>query len=335
MQSSAIDLRPKTWADVIGQNSVVNGILNKLKTGVPPSFLFVGEPGSGKTTIAELLAREVNKGTDEEFLDIRRINAADKNGVDDARTLAEESKYHPTYGKYRVVILDEAHMLTPAAQNTLLIPTETANGSTLWIFCTTDPHKLLPALKSRCVTFEMKPFGEAEIWGIVSNAYFKHFASPLDGSTDCMCGTPDPTADKYDGYVGKFVKAVLQNNLTSPRDILYAWDKYVSGVPLDEAINPPPENNPVYTEIAKYAVKGDWVRTKSALQSLKSADVKGLKSVLCWFFKSELLNGSLDSESDAVAEALIRMGNLSAFEDGVTLAALTGILYHYARKRGR
>ena len=309
MQSSAIDLRPKTWADVIGQNSVVNGILNKLKTGVPPSFLFVGEPGSGKTTIAELLAREVNKGTDEEFLDIRRINAADKNGVDDARTLAEESKYHPTYGKYRVIILDEAHMLTPAAQNTLLIPTETANGSTLWIFCTTDPHKLLPALKSRCVTFEMKPFTKGDIINLVIRA----------GGNDDL----------------EFTDAIVKNNLTSPRDILYAWDKYVSGVPLDEAINPPPENNPVYTEIAKYAVKGDWVRTKSALQSLKSADVKGLKSVLCWFFKSELLNGSLDSESDAVAEALIRMGNLSAFEDGVNLAALTGILYHYARKRGR
>lgn len=313
MNSSAIDLRPKTWDKVIGQEHVVTGIRNKLKTGVPPAFLFIGASGLGKTTLAEILARDV-QGADSnsEFLDIRRINAADRNGVDDARALAEESRYHPAYGKYRVIIMDEAHMLTPAAQNTLLIPTEAANSPTIWIFCTTDPSKLLPTLRSRCVTFELKPFGEKEIVQLMALV--------------CPFSLPD------DGEV-KFLKEIIEKGLTSPRDILYAWDKYVSGVSLDEAIDPPPENNPVYTEIAKAAVRGDWNKTSAALKTLKTPDVKGLKSVLGWFFKSELLNSGMDAHGDAVAEALIRMGNISAFEDGTILAALTGILYHYSRKR--
>lgn len=315
MNSSAIDLRPKTWDEVIGQEHVVTGIRNKLKTGVPPAWLFIGPSGSGKTTIAEILSRYVQEtDANSEFLDIRRINAADRNGVDDARALAEESKYHPAYGKYRVIIMDEAHMLTPAAQNTLLIPTEAANSPTIWIFCTTDPGKLLPTLRSRCVTFELKPFGKKEIIQLMASLSSNLLASDSEAS---------------------FLTAVCEKGLTSPRDILYAWDKYVSGVPLDEAIDPPPENNPVYTEIAKAAVKGDWNKTSEALKTLKTPDVKGLKSVLGWFFKSELLNSGMDAHGDAVAEALIRMGNISAFEDGTILAALTGILYHYSRKRSK
>lgn len=316
MQSSAIDLRPKNWDEVIGQDVVVNGIKNKLESGVPPAWLFIGEPGSGKTTISEILAHYIqgpSYSEYDEFLDIRRINAADKNGVDDARALAEECKYHPTYGKYRVIIMDEAHMLTPAAQNTLLIPTETANGSTVWIFCTTDPHKLIPALRSRCVTFEMKPFGRAQTITLISS---------IGGVT----------TEKQ----AEFVDAVTKNNLTNPREILYSWDKYVAGVPLDEAIVIAPDNNPVYTDISKYAAKGDWNRFSQLFNQLKSADVKGLKSVLAWQLKYKLLDSGINSPTgDAASEAVIRLGNLSAFEDGITLAAIAGIVYNFCKKVSR
>lgn len=316
MQSSAIDLRPTKWDEVIGQDNIVSAIQTKLKSGVPPAWLFIGPSGSGKTTLAEILAREVQGEVDEEsvhFLDIRRINAADKNGVDDMRSLAEESKYHPTYGKYRVIILDEAHMLTPAAQNTLLIPTELADSPTIWIFCTTDPNKLLPTLRSRCVTFELKPFGPKEIVTLISS---------IGGVV----------LEKQ----REFTDQIVEKGLTNPREILYSWDKYVAGVPLEEAISPPPESNPVYTEIAKYAAKGNWAKTRILLQSVKSADAKGLKTVLSWFFRTELLNstqnGSFGAFADSLSESLIRLGNLNSFEDGVTYSAITGILYHHARK---
>lgn len=321
MRSLAIDLRPTKWEDVIGQDSVVSSIKNKLKTGVPPAFLFSGPSGSGKSTLAEILAREVqHDDTDPEFLDIRRIPAADKNGVDDIRELAEEAKYYAGYGKYRVIILDEAHMLTPAAQNALLIPTEqlpNQETTTIWILCTTEPQKLLPTLKSRCLSYQLKPFGHKEISKLVINAAI-------------AAGPPKVTMPG--SYGEKFIGEVVRVGLTNPREILYAFDKYVSGVSLDEAIHLPAESDPVYTDIAKMAVHGDWLGASVALKLLKTADVKGLKSVLSWFFRTSLLDSPTGVKADATSEALIRLGNLSSFEDGVTHGAIVGIVYTYCRK---
>lgn len=320
IRSSAIDLRPTKWEDVIGQDSVVSSIRNKLKTGVPPAFLFSGPSGSGKSTLAEILAREVQKeGTDPEFLDIRRIPAADKNGVDDIRELAEEAKYFAGFGKYRVIILDEAHMLTNAAQNALLIPTEQLPGqetTTIWILCTTEPQKIIPTLKSRCLSYQLKAFDEKEIASLVIRAVQAGVQS-----------TSYP-----DGYANHFIDEVVRVGLSNPREILYAFDKYVSGVPLDEAINLPPESNVAYTDIAKMAVHGDWTGASVALKLLKTADVKGLKSVLSWFFRTSLLDLPVGIRADAMTEALIRLGNLTSFEDGVTYGAITGIIYTYCKK---
>lgn len=316
MSALAIDMRPTRWSEVIGQDTIVSSIKKKLKSGVPPAWLFIGPSGSGKTTISEILAREIQGNIDEEnipFLTIQRLNAADKNGVEDARQLAEESRRKPTQGRYRVFILDEAHMLTVPAQNALLIPTESKDSPTVWIFCTTDPSKLLPTLRSRCITYELKPFGKEDIRTLIQNA-----AKETGSVSEAL----------------NFIEEVFKKSLTNPREILYAWEKYAAGVPLEEAISPPPDADPVYTDIAKAAVRGDWAKTKLLLQGMKSADTKGLKSVLSWFFRSELLN-SLDGRADSLSEALIRLGNLNSFEDGVTFSAIVGILYHHARKTSK
>lgn len=313
MRSSAVDLRPKTWDEIIGNESVVQSLQNILRKGsVPPAFLFWGDPGLGKSTFAFILAHAVQGDDDSEFIDIRHINAGDKNGIDNARSLAEESLYFPTSGKYRVVILDEAHMLTDAAQNALLIPTESKDSRTVWILCTTEPAKLIPALKARCQSYGLKPFNKQEITDLVQRT-----ALNLGNS-------------QYTYEIEEFIEEVTKKSLTNPRDILYAFDRYVSGVPLSESVVSADAENPVYTEIAKSALSGKWTETAGLLNQVKTADIKGLKSVICWFFRTALLNGN--PKSDHIAEVLIRVGNLNAFEDGVSYAALTAILYTYTRK---
>jgi hypothetical protein len=294
----------------------VASIQTKLKTGVPPAFLFVGPSGSGKSTIAEILAKDVQGPAylgEDEFLDIRRINAADKNGVDDVRELAAEAKYFPGYGKYRVIIFDEAHKLTDAAQNALLIPTEPMPNqptTTVWIFCTTDPTKIIPALKGRCLTYQLKPLTADGVDTLVRRLSGQNVGQNCDS----------------------FVAEANRIGLTNPREILYSYDRYISGYTVEEAFTPSPEADPVYTDIAKFAVNGDWEKVRNSLTYLKTADVKGLKSVLGWFFRSALISKSYGAYADSLSETLIRLGNLNSFEDGVTYAAITAIIYNHCKK---
>jgi len=309
MQSLAISLRPKTFDEVIGQESVVASLRSKMDNP-PTAILFCGETGTGKTTLASLVARAV-QGDDpnEDMWDIQVKNAASENGVAVARQLCEDTRYSTTHGKYRVIILEEAHMMTNEAQNTLLIPIEKPDSNTIWIFCTTEPEEIIGALRSRFMVYELKPLDKSGIFILLGRAAYPEREFPND-----------------------FYEEVIKIGLTNTREILYSYEKYISGVPLAEALIPPPDQNPLYTDIAKYAVKGDWNRTRELLQKTKVADSKGLKSVVCGFLRSNLINNYRPEANDAISEALIRIGNLNAFESGVDYSALVGILYNYAKK---
>src|SRR6185312_5748985 len=150
MSTLSTDMRPSSLAEVIGHADVKKTLQVKIASGnIPIAILLSGSPGVGKTTLAQIIARIVQGDETGEF-DINTIAAADKNGVDDMRALAEGSQSYPLSGRYRVNILDEAHKLTPAAQDVLLIPTENPASATIWIFSTTEPAKISAALRSRC-----------------------------------------------------------------------------------------------------------------------------------------------------------------------------------------
>ena len=312
-QPLAISLRPRTFDEVIGQESVVKALRAKIDSP-PTAILFSGPSGTGKTTLAGIVARAIQDGSsDEEMWDIQHKNAAKENGVAFARQWEDDAKYPPIYGRYRVIILEEAHMMTPEAQNTLLIPVEKEGSSTVWIFCTTEPEKIIPALRSRCAVYELRPLTEKNIGALIIRAV--------------KAGAQ--TKDLPDGYAKLFLDEVLKIGLTNTRDILYSYEKYISGVPLAEALIPPPDQNPLYTDIAKYAVKGDWERARGLLLQSKPSDMKGLRSVVSGFLRNNLLN---NRDPEAAAEALIRLGNLNAFEDGISFSALVAIIYTYSRK---
>ena len=166
--------RPTVFADVVGQPQVTVTLKNELMRGrIAHAYLFAGSRGTGKTTCAKILARAVNclnpqngdpcgecevcRGLESgSILDVVEIDAASNNGVDHIRSLIEESNFTPAAAKYRVYIIDEVHMLSVAAFNALLKTLEEPPAHVIFILATTEIHKLLPTILSRCQMFTFK-----------------------------------------------------------------------------------------------------------------------------------------------------------------------------------
>lgn len=166
--------RPKTFDDVVGQQHVTETLKNEILTGkIGHAYLFTGSRGTGKTTCAKILAKTVNcrnpqngnpclecdlcRGIEEgRILDVVEQDAASNNRVDDVRALREETSFTPVEAKYRVYILDEAHMLTTGAVNALLKIMEEPPEHVIFILATTEVHKIPETLLSRCQRFDFK-----------------------------------------------------------------------------------------------------------------------------------------------------------------------------------
>ncbi len=161
-------LRPQTFADVIGQDHVVGTLVNAIQTGqVHHALLFTGTRGTGKTSTARILAKALNceRGPTPEpdntceqclsitagtNLDVVEIDAASHGSVDDTRDLREKASYAPAAARYKVYIIDEAHMVTPQGFNAMLKVLEEPPEHVCFVFCTTEPQKVIEAIRSRC-----------------------------------------------------------------------------------------------------------------------------------------------------------------------------------------
>ncbi len=151
----ALKYRPKTFDEVIGQDNIVKQLRAALETNtLGHALLFCGPRGTGKTTTARIIARELNPGlTNAELaMNVNEIDAASNTGVDNVREIIENIRYN-TRG-HKVVILDEAHMMTKNAFNALLKTLEEPPPGVMFILVTTEPHKLIATVVSRCQKYE-------------------------------------------------------------------------------------------------------------------------------------------------------------------------------------
>jgi DNA polymerase-3 subunit gamma/tau len=175
--------RPQRFADLLGQEAVVQTLCNALSAGTfGQAYLFSGLRGVGKTSAARLLAKAVNCSegptaepcgecvscteiVDGSSLDVIEMDAATHTGVDDVRELQELLRYHPTRDRYRVIIVDEVHMLSKSAFNALLKTIEEPPSYILWIFATTERLKVPDTILSRCQQLDFRPVGSELIRG--------------------------------------------------------------------------------------------------------------------------------------------------------------------------
>lgn len=222
---SARKYRPQTFDTVVGQSHITTTLKNAIRHNqLAHAFLFCGPRGVGKTTCARILAKTINcenqskdgeacntchscvsfnEGTS---LNIHELDAASNNSVDDIRTLVEQVRFAPQAGKYKVYIIDEVHMLSSSAFNAFLKTLEEPPSYAIFILATTEKHKILPTILSRCQIFDFKR--------ITTNDTVEHLHE--------ICEKEEVNADKA------ALQIIAQKSEGCMRDALSIMDKIVS-----------------------------------------------------------------------------------------------------------
>ena len=179
--------RPRTFKDVLGQEHVVRTLCNAIEQKrLAHAYLFVGPRGTGKTSTARIFAKALNctGGPKVDFdpdedvcreiaegrsLDVLEIDGASNRGIDNIRDLRDNVQFAPSRGQYRIIYIDEVHMLTKESFNALLKTLEEPPKHVMFIFATTEPHKILPTILSRCQRFDLRPIPADIIAGHLVN----------------------------------------------------------------------------------------------------------------------------------------------------------------------
>ncbi len=281
--------RPKTFAEVVGQEFVTKTLSNQIASQkIGHAYLFCGTRGTGKTSVAKILADAVNC---ENFhdgkvcgkcawcqnlnksMDVFEIDAASNNGVDAVRDLIESVKYPPVVGKHKVYIIDEVHMFSGAAFNALLKTLEEPPAHVIFILATTEPHKLLPTVQSRCLRFNFQNVALPELEKVLTNVFKKEKI----------------TADK------DAITAIAKEGQGSVRDALSFADTVAAYCGKE----------PITVAAINRVVGGlDAQVFATLVNQIAAADVKGVRATVQQIFNSatgtaRILNGTLTAIKDA------------------------------------
>ncbi len=224
--------RPSQFSDVAGQEHITSILKNQIISGkISHAYLFSGSKGTGKTSTAKIFARAVNcmdpqngepcgkceyceKIKDDNLTDIIEIDAASNRGIDEIRDLKDKVNYMPSSGKYRVYIIDEVHMLTQEAFNALLKTLEEPPEHIIFIFATTEPHKIIPTILSRCQRFDFARLSQDTIVETVRSILVKIDFSADEDALYLIAANSDGALRDALSFTDKAINTAVNNHIT-------------------------------------------------------------------------------------------------------------------------
>lgn len=220
--------------------------------------------------------------------DIREINAANQNGIDDVRAMVEAMHYKPLApSRARVVIYDEAHQITTAAQNTLLTETEDVAPHVYYIFSTSNISKIIPALQRRAYIMTPRALDEDAIRSLVTRA--RDAAESVDD-------------------IEPLVRALADNGITSPGLVLQASEKFLSGMPAEESVFQNDITNLDTMAISRAVAGGKWPDAAKQLASISKSDIMMVKLSILGYLKAIMMKAP-GAKAIHLAKAIRVIGN--------------------------
>lgn len=284
--------RPTSLEEVKGNIDILQtleGMLNKIET-CPHTFLFHGESGTGKTTLARIVANRLGCIGD----DLREINASDVRGIDTIREIIKNSQYMPIEGRCRIWIIDECAKMTSDAQNAFLKILEDTPKHVYFLLCTTDPQKLLAAIKGRCSIFQTKPLTEPQMFGLLRKV--------VKGEGE--------TLDK------EVYEQIIQDSMGHSRNALQILEQ-VLNVPIERRLEIARQTALEVSqsiELCRALIQGaKWGIIAKILNGLKDQEPEGVRRVVLGYCQSILLSGQDNPLCGLIMEEFIEPNFTNGF----------------------
>lgn len=260
--------RPKGLRGVIGNAKVVSSLKQMLKNKdtMPHAYLLSGPTGTGKTTIGRII-KTVLAVSDNDF---KEINSSSERGIEAMRGIIKNSQYRPLDSDYRIYLIDECHKLTNDAQNALLKPLEDANAHVIFILCTTEPEKLIKALKGRCQSFQMEKLSDADMENLLNKIIKKEDETLAPKIVAQIIATAD-------GHPRNAIQ-ILEQVLNTDKDNRL------------EAAKVYEEEKALSIELCR-ALLGNatWKKISTILNGLKGQDAESIRRAVVWYAQAVLL----------------------------------------------
>lgn len=264
--------RPKDFGEIKGNQDAIK-VLETMLSGkdIPHAFLLHGETGCGKTTISRIIASKLGcKGKD-----LSEVDSGQFRGIDTIREMRSNSQFLPIEGSCRVWIIDECHRLTSDAQSGLLKILEDTPKHVYFILCTTDPQKLLPTIKGRCIQIQVNPLSERQMYALLS--------SITESENQSL------SSDIYD--------QIVQDSLGLPRNAINILEQVLS-VPEDRRLTiakQTAEKQSQIIELCRALISNaSWSKVKSILAGLKEQEAETIRRAVLGYCQAVLLNKEND-----------------------------------------